>query len=71
MNQVLFLIVATTAATMTIAAGSFELLLLHTNDVHSRFEQADERGGTCSEKEARESGCWGGYPRIATKVKML
>lgn len=30
----------------------FNLTILHTNDVHCRFEQANKYGGSCTDEEA-------------------
>ena len=30
----------------------FNLTILHTNDVHCRFEQTNKHGGTCSDEDA-------------------
>ncbi|XP_076445774.1 snake venom 5'-nucleotidase-like [Babylonia areolata] len=51
--------------------GSFELTILHTNDVHARFDQTDARSAECSSKEAARGECYGGFPRLQHKVKEL
>ncbi|XP_014681751.1 PREDICTED: 5'-nucleotidase-like [Priapulus caudatus] len=67
--SLLTLIVMTAA--VAAAAGELEVVILHTNDVHSRFDQADVGGSSCSEREAAAGQCWGGYARLATKVKEI
>lgn len=39
----------------------FELLILHNNDMHARFEQTAARSGPCVEGER----CYGGFARVA------
>ena len=42
----------------------FTLEILHTNDMHSRFDEANKYGSKCSGNE-----CYGGFPRISHLVK--
>ncbi|XP_070568327.1 snake venom 5'-nucleotidase-like [Ptychodera flava] len=51
--------------------ASLELVVLHTNDIHSRYPQANKYGGDCSEEDAQAQKCYGGIPRIVTKVKEI
>ncbi len=51
--------------------GVFELTLVHTNDVHARFEQTDTYGGTCSDSELSEGECFGGVARRHHFVQTL
>ncbi|XP_028411615.1 5'-nucleotidase-like [Dendronephthya gigantea] len=44
----------------------FKLTILHTNDIHGRFEEIDSRGFIC---ERIKGACFGGVARIATVVK--
>jgi len=46
--------------------GEWTLTIVHTNDVHSRIEQADVYGGSCS-----ASPCFGGMARIRTAVQNI
>jgi len=55
----LFLLLQSTVAT------HFRLLVLHTNDMHSRFDQIDETGAECV--TTRQS-CYGGFARLKTAV---
>ncbi|PIK37567.1 hypothetical protein BSL78_25594 [Apostichopus japonicus] len=51
---------------------AFELTLLHTNDVHARYEQFNEYGTNCSPDEAARRGtCFGGVARRATMLKKI
>jgi hypothetical protein len=43
----------------------FDLTVLHTNDVHGRFEETDKHGFSCVSNDA----CFGGVARIASVVK--
>jgi 5'-nucleotidase len=43
----------------------FDLTILHTNDVHGRFEETDKHGFSCVSNDA----CFGGVARIASVVK--
>lgn len=47
--------------------GVFRLLVLHTNDIHSRFEQTDLIGNECTVTAAGR--CYGGFPRLRTAVR--
>ncbi|XP_013420463.1 5'-nucleotidase-like [Lingula anatina] len=49
----------------------FNLTILHTNDVHARFEQFDKYGGRCSETEAEAGECFGGVARRYTKIEEI
>ena len=55
-------------STLAIALA-FDLHLLHTNDMHARFEQTSRESGKCSDKEVKEHKCYGGFARISTIVK--
>ena len=44
----------------------FDLTVLHTNDIHGRFEETDKHGFVCNTKD---DACFGGVARIATAVK--
>lgn len=49
-------------------ATPLEITIMHTNDVHARFEQFDKDGGKCSVEEAESNQCYGGVARRVTKV---
>lgn len=52
--------------------ASFELTLLHTNDVHARFEEFNKHGTFCTPKEASQEGlCFGGVARRATMLEQI
>ncbi|KAJ8023877.1 5'-nucleotidase [Holothuria leucospilota] len=50
---------------------SLDLVLLHTNDVHARFEQFDKDGNECTQEKAAADECYGGVARRATKIKEI
>ncbi|XP_072018498.1 5'-nucleotidase-like [Amphiura filiformis] len=45
--------------------------ILHTNDIHARYEEIDAYGGPCTEDLANAGACFGGYARRVTKVKEI
>lgn len=49
-----------------VAANNYRLLVLHTNDMHSRFDQIDETGGV--ECASVDRPCYGGFARLKTVV---
>lgn len=53
------------------SVGAFQLTILHTNDVHARFDQTNSRSGQCSTKDAGKNKCFGGFPRLYSKVKEM
>jgi len=53
------------------AWADFSVRILHTNDLHSRVDQVSKYNNNCSDKAAAEGKCFGGYARIATKVREL
>ena len=42
----------------------YQLTILHTNDVHSRIDEAHKYGGVCSPKQSEEGDCVGGSARL-------
>ncbi|XP_033106990.1 5'-nucleotidase-like [Anneissia japonica] len=55
-----------------ILALDFNVTFLHTNDVHSRFEQtSDAFGGKCTDEMALVGRCVGGIARRAAVVKKI
>lgn len=53
------------------AQADYTLHVLHINDFHSRVEQVNAGGSTCSAKDAEENKCFGGAARLATKINEL
>lgn len=51
--------------------ADFNLTVLHTNDVHARFEEANRFGGSCSTSDAQSGKCFGGVARRATMINKI
>lgn len=49
--------------------NTFELIILHNNDMHGRFEQTDKFSGTCNPDDAQANNCFGGFARVSSIVK--
>ena len=45
-------------------ASARELTVLHTNDLHSRFDEITVRGSACRPKDRERGKCYGGVARI-------
>ncbi|CAH1711828.1 unnamed protein product [Aphis gossypii] len=60
-------------AALVAAAGAdesgLELVLIHTNDMHSRFDETDLYCNECREDDASLGRCYGGFARVAQFVK--
>lgn len=54
-----------------VAISGFELTILHTNDVHARFEQFSADGSQCTDDEARNGNCYGGVARRFSKIQEI
>ncbi len=48
--------------------GSFEITLLHTNNILSHFEETPVTGWDCVGEQAMDGECYGGIARRAAKV---
>lgn len=62
---------ASSAACLALMAGSaaaFELTILHTNDVHDRFEPISQFDGPCDPEDNAAGECFGGAARLVTAV---
>ncbi|KAJ8923034.1 hypothetical protein NQ315_001582 [Exocentrus adspersus] len=51
-----------------VARADFDLLLLHNNDMHGRFEETERNSGTCKEQH-RNVSCVGGFARTAHEIR--
>lgn len=47
---------------------ALNLTLLHTNDVHARYEQTNVFSGMCSDNDAQAGKCYGGFARLKTVI---
>ncbi|KAJ8023879.1 5'-nucleotidase [Holothuria leucospilota] len=50
---------------------SYDLTIMHTNDVHARFEQFNKYGSDCSEEDEANGACFGGVARRVTKINEI
>lgn len=51
------------------ARADFNLTVLHTNDVHCRFEQINKYSSACTEDDAAANKCFGGYARLVQIIR--
>lgn len=49
--------------------GNLELIILHNNDMHARFEQTNINGNKCTQTDADADKCFGGFARVAHEVR--
>ena len=54
---------------MLTVCSSFNLTLLHVNDVHSHFEEVSVNTGTCKNDMKQRGECYGGVSRLATYIR--
>ncbi|EAT35451.1 AAEL012382-PA [Aedes aegypti] len=45
--------------------GNFQLIILHNNDMHARFEQTGAYGNDCQPADVASNRCYGGFARVA------
>uniref|UniRef100_A0A182RBG7 Apyrase n=1 Tax=Anopheles funestus TaxID=62324 RepID=A0A182RBG7_ANOFN len=50
-------------------AGGLELIILHNNDMHARFEQTGAYSNDCQPSDVDSNRCYGGFARVAHKVR--
>lgn len=46
-----------------------ELIILHNNDMHARFEQTSANSDTCSKEDVTNNKCYGGFARVGYELK--
>jgi 2',3'-cyclic-nucleotide 2'-phosphodiesterase (5'-nucleotidase family) len=63
-------VLAAVFALLTLAAA-FDLTVLHTNDIHSRFDEVTSRGSVCRPKDREGGKCFGGVARIKHVVSQI
>lgn len=56
-------------ATVNSEESALDLILLHNNDLHGRFDESSIIRTDCRPDEARNNKCFGGFARISTLVK--
>ncbi|XP_057320814.1 protein 5NUC-like [Microplitis mediator] len=49
--------------------GDWRLNIIHTNDMHSRFDEISASATPCSDKQKEKNECYGGFARISTLVQ--
>ncbi|XP_063984587.1 protein 5NUC-like [Diachasmimorpha longicaudata] len=47
----------------------FTLRIVHTNDMHARFEQTSALSTKCLDKDEKAGKCYGGFARLATLIR--
>lgn len=48
---------------------NLELLILHNNDMHGRFEETSPRSGKCQPEDKILQNCVGGFARVARVIR--
>ncbi|XP_058824155.1 protein 5NUC [Topomyia yanbarensis] len=48
---------------------NFQLVILHNNDMHARFEQTGAYGNDCQPEDVGNNRCYGGFARVAHKIR--
>jgi len=51
-----------------VSVSSFNLTLLHVNDIHVRIEETNKYSSTCKPKDKRKGACYGGVGRLHAAV---
>uniref|UniRef100_A0A8D8CDA0 Apyrase n=2 Tax=Culex pipiens TaxID=7175 RepID=A0A8D8CDA0_CULPI len=49
--------------------AALQLIILHNNDMHARFEQIGAYGNECQPADVASNRCYGGFARVAHKVR--
>lgn len=47
----------------------FTIRIVHTNDMHARFEETSQLSTACTSADSKAGKCYGGFARIATLVR--
>ncbi|XP_043482666.1 protein 5NUC-like [Leptopilina heterotoma] len=70
MLRVFILILFITCVSIhALPVDEFELRILHSNDMHARFEETSELSSICTAKQSKAGKCFGGFARIATLIR--
>lgn len=56
-------------ATPVVRSDNFQLTILHNNDMHARFVETDGWSNKCSNENALNHRCYGGFARVAHLVR--
>ena len=57
--------------TLLPTALSYNLVLIHTNDVHAHIEEMNKYASSCKDSDREKEGCYGGVARRVTKVNEI
>lgn len=49
--------------------SALDLIILHNNDMHARFEQTDKYSSKCLPADAIANKCYGGFARVSELIK--
>ncbi|CAI6346863.1 unnamed protein product [Macrosiphum euphorbiae] len=60
---------AVAVAAFAVDAADLDLVLLHANDMHSRFDETDVYCNECREDDASLGHCYGGFARVSQFVR--
>ncbi|KAF2901118.1 hypothetical protein ILUMI_05069, partial [Ignelater luminosus] len=63
---ILFLIVVNVNSSLS---ENLDLLILHNNDMHGRFEETSARSGKCQPEDKKLQNCVGGIARVAHVIR--
>ena len=66
-----YLLTFALAFLITQEVKTYDLTIIHTNDVHARIQQFNKYGTPCSAEDAQDGKCFGGVARRKTKVMDL
>lgn len=47
--------------------AEFDIIILHNNDMHARFEQTGVNSNACLPADVLSNNCYGGFARVATE----
>lgn len=67
--QLMLLIPNTVYSMPASDTAALEFIILHNNDMHSRFEQTSKYSTACHPDEAVGNRCYGGFARVSTLLK--
>lgn len=62
---------ALAVASVQPASAEFTLRILHSNDIHARYDETAPGGSACTAKDREAKKCVGGVARLAAKLKEL
>lgn len=51
--------------------GTLDITIIHTNDIHSRVDPANDLGATCTAADISVGNCYGGFARHKTLIQKL